>query len=91
MVIYIGLILLFIIPILVVLKRRNIKTMLAVYLPSAVFVIFNVYRLCEIEASSEACAWGYLQYIYAFVVAGSVFLIISLGQWLISKFKHELN
>ena len=81
--------LLAILPVLVVIKLRNFNTMLIIYVPSAAFVILNVYRLCEIEGSSEACAWGYIQYIYAFVVAGSLFLIISLGQWLISKFKRE--
>ena len=87
---YIQIILaLVILPVLVVIKLRNIKTMLVIYVPPAAYVIFNVYQLCEISSRSEACTWGYIQYIYAFVVAGSLFLIISLGQWLISKFKRE--
>ncbi len=81
--------LLTIMPVLVVIKLRNLKTMSAIYLPLAAYVIFNVYQRCEIDSRSEACTWGYMQYIYALLAASTVFLIISLGQWLSAKYKRE--
>jgi hypothetical protein len=59
--------------------------MLSIYLLSALVSLICVIGSCWGYNVSEQCTWSYFAYIYAFIFAGSLYLIISFFQILMPK------
>ncbi len=79
-------------PLFIVYRRKNILTLLLTFLPYLIYTIVEVRLECIATNNySEACVWGYLNYMLA-IVAGSIFyLIVTLIQLLIGKVKVKIN
>lgn len=71
--------------------KRNWKVFFLSLSP-LIYVIFDVYIECKAtDNHSEACVWGYLNYLYAIVIGSVFYLTVTLFQVLISKFKKRKN
>lgn len=90
MVFWILYLLLIVVPLLVVFKRKNYLTFLFTFLPFLMYAIYDVQSECiATNNSSEACVWGYLQYIYAAVFGSVFYLLVSAAQFLITKLRAK--
>ncbi len=71
--------------------KRNWKVFLLSTFPLA-YVIFDVYFECKAtDNHSEACVWGYLNYLYAIVIGSVFYLTITFFQIVISKILKKKN
>ena len=77
-----------ILPLLVLYKRRNLVTLLVTFPPYLVFTIYDITTECAATNNhSEACVWGYLNYMLAIVVGSVLYLVVSLIQYGLAKLK----
>jgi hypothetical protein len=90
MIYWIVLLLFILAPLFVLYRRRNLLTFLVTALPYLVYTIIDIRLECiATNNQSEACVWGYLNYVYA-ILAGSIFyLFVTLIQFLIEKVRKK--
>ena len=85
------LILLFITPFIFLLWQKNWKLYLLSFLP-LVYVIIEVYLECKAtDSHSEACVWGYLKYLYAIIIGGLLYIIVTVIQIIKSYINKKIK
>ena len=78
------------VPLLVLYWRRNLLTLLVTSLPYLVYTIIDIRLECiATNNQSEACVWGYLNYMYAIVAGSILYLCVTLVQFLIEKVRKK--
>lgn len=77
-----------ILPFIVVYKRRNLLTLLLTFPPFLLYTIYDITLECiRTDNHSEACVWGYLNYMLAIVAGGALYLLVSMIQYGWAKLK----
>ena len=75
-------------PLIVVYKRRNLLTLLLTSSPFLLYTIYDIRMEClATNNHSEACVWGYVNYIIAIVVGSGLYLLVSTIQYGLAKLK----
>lgn len=73
-------------PFIVVYKRRNLLTLLLTFPPYLLYTIYDIRMEClATNNHSEACVWGYLNYMLAIIAGSALYLLVSLIQYALQK------
>ncbi len=86
---FIFIVLTLVLPLVVLLIRRNFLTLLLTYTPWFVLAYLHGRRLCLADRLSEACTWAYFYYFYALAIASVLYLVVTAIQWGRSRLKRE--
>lgn len=88
MIFWTVLLLLLIVPVFIVVKRKNYITLLLTFSPYLFYTFYEVSSECiATNNTSEACVWGYMNYIYAIIIGCFLYLLVTVVQIVISKFR----
>lgn len=69
-------------PFIVVYKRINLWTLLLTFPPVLLYTIYDIRMEClATNNHSEACVWGYLNYMIAILAGSSLYLLVSIIQY----------
>lgn len=77
-------------PIIVVCKRRNLWTLLLTFPPFLLYTIYDIRMECLASNNhSEACVWGYLNYMIAIIAGSAFYLLVSMIQYGLQKLRAK--
>ena len=67
--------------------KKNWKVFILALFP-LIYAALSVQLDCNESYNSEACVWGYLKYLYAVFGGGAFYLVITLIQVVVARFKQ---
>lgn len=75
-------------PFTVLFWKKNWGVFILAILP-LIYAMSIVHLDCNESYNSEVCVWGYLKYLYAVVGGGAFYLVATLIQIVVAKFKSD--
>ena len=78
-----------ILPLVVLILRRNFITFLLCYVPGFIAVFIRNRMICQADHYSEACTWAYLNYLGAVAIGAGIYVLVSIIQVLLKRIKQS--
>lgn len=77
------------VPIVIVIFRRNFKTLAICFIVPCLYVFLQNYIWCHSSPGSEFCTWGYLNYLAALMLGCGLYLATSLVSGIVTHVKAK--